>query len=137
MLDTDKRPKRRFEAAEVWCIRRIMKITCREKSHTEKKWKLPDTKDPYSKPSEKRQQLFVYINRADGLEKQISSGKYRGTKSRGTQRTNCTDSLNTFVTIKESPKIEIIVETDDREYWQAMIADMSVTDLAHDDDDSK
>ena len=85
----------------------------------------------------KIQLLFGHINSADGLEKQILSGKYHGTKSRGIHRTKCTDSLNNFVTIKEFPKIEIIVRTDDREYWEAMIADMSATDLAHDDDDSK
>ena len=54
----------------------------------------------------KRQlQLFGHINRADGLEKQILSGKIHGTKSRGRQRTKYTDSLNKFV----HERIEIIM----------------------------
>ena len=43
------------------------------------------------------------VNRADGLAKQIFSGKICGTKSRGSKRTKYTDSLNNFVIEKESP----------------------------------
>ena len=70
-----------------------------------------------------------HINRTDGLEKQILSGKICGTESRGRQRTKYTDSLNNFVTRKESPNNELIRRTDDREGWKAMSAD--------DDDDIK
>ena len=73
----------------------------------------------------KRQlQFFERINRADGLEKQISSGKMCATKSRGRQRTKYTDSLNNFVARKESPNNELIRRTDDREGWKAMTADV-------------
>ena len=34
------------------------------------------------------------------------------------------DGLNNFVTRKESPNKELIRETDDREGWKAMIADV-------------
>ena len=54
------------------------------------------------------------INRADGLEKQILSGKVCGTKSRGRQRTKYTDSLNNFEKRKESPNNELIRRNDDR-----------------------
>ena len=59
------------------------------------------------------------------LEKQILSGKICGTKSKGRQRTKYTDSLNNFVTRKESPNNELIGRTNDREDWEAMIADFS------------
>ena len=64
------------------------------------------------------------MNRADGPERQILSGKICGTKSRGRQRTKFTDSLNNFVTRKESPNNELIRRTDDREEGKAMIADV-------------
>ena len=84
-----------------------------------------DTKDPYSKPSEKdNYTFFKHINRADGLEKQIWSGKICGTKSRGRQCSKYTDSLNNFVTRKESPNHECIRRTDDRMSWKAVIADV-------------
>ena len=73
----------------------------------------------------KRQLQFLgYLIRADGLEKQILSGKICGTKSKGRQRTKYTNSLNNFVTRKESPNNELIRRTDDREDWEAMIADV-------------
>ena len=69
-------------------------------------------------------QFFGHINRADGLKKQIMSGKICGTKSKGRQRTKYTDSLNNFVTRKESPNNELIGRPDDIEDWKAMIADV-------------
>ena len=60
-------------------------------------------------------QFFGCVNRADGLGEQKLSGKICGTKSRGAQRTKYTDSLNKFVTRKESPNNELIRRTDDRE----------------------
>ena len=40
------------------------------------------------------------------------------------QRTNYKDSLNNFVTRKESPNNELIRRSDDRKHWKAMIADV-------------
>ena len=45
-------------------------------------------------------------------------GKICDTKNRGRQRTKYKDSLNNFVTRKESPINELIGKTDDREGWQ-------------------
>ena len=73
----------------------------------------------------KRQlQFFEHINIADGLEKQILSGKMCATKIRGRQRTKYTDSLNNVVTRKESPNNELIRRTDNREDWKAMIVEV-------------
>ena len=44
--------------------------------------------------------FFEQINRANGLEKQILSGKIYGTKSRDRQPTKYTDILNNFITRK-------------------------------------
>ena len=64
--------------------------------------------------------IFGRINRADGLKK--ANIEWR--RSRGRQRTKYTDSLNNFVTRKESRNNEFIMITDDREDWEAMIADV-------------
>ena len=55
----------------------------------------------------KRQlQFFLgHLIRADGLEKQILSGKICGTKSIGRQRTKYTDRLNNFKQGKNLPKM--------------------------------
>ena len=64
----------------------------------------------------KRQlQVFGNINKTDGLEKQKLEGRICGTKRRGRQHTNYTDSLNNSITRKESQNNELIRRTDDRE----------------------
>ena len=45
-------------------------------------------------------------------------------KNRGRQRAKYTGSVNNFVTRKEYPDNELISRTDDREGWNAMIADV-------------
>ena len=107
----------------MWYIRRIMRISWTEKKPNEEVMEMAGHKRSLLKIIRKGQlQFFGHINRADGLEKQILSGKICGTKSRGRQRTKCTDSLNNFVTRKESPDNELTKRTDDREGWQAMVA---------------
>ena len=73
---------------------------------------------------QKKTQFFGHLDRVDGLEKQILSGKICGTKSRGRQRTEYTYSLNNFVTRKGSPNNELIRRTDDRGDWKATISDV-------------
>ena len=117
--------ERKLEAAEMWYIRRIMRISGTEKKSNEEVMEMAGYKRFLLKTIRKRQlQLFGHIDRADGLENQILSGKICGTKNRGRQRTKYTDSLNNFVTRKESPNNELITRTDDREGWKAMIADV-------------
>ena len=49
-------------------------------------------KNPTQNHQKKTTTIFGHVNRADGLEKQILSGKTCGTKSRGRQRTQYTDT---------------------------------------------
>ena len=110
-----------------------MRISRTEKRSNEEVIEMAGYKRSLLKTTRKRQlQFYGHINRADGLENQIISGKICGTKRRGRQHTKHTDSLINFVTIKESPSNELIGRTDDREDWKAMVA---ATHLAHDDDD--
>ena len=116
-----KQLQRRLEAPEIWYIRRIMRISWDVKPRSNGNGRL----QIFSKPSEKDNYNFLgHINRAVGIEKQLLSGKICGTKSRGRQLTKYTDSLNNFVTRKDSPNNELIRRTDDREDWKAMIADV-------------
>ena len=104
-----------------------MRISWTEKKSNEEVMEMAVYKRSLFKTIRKRQLQFFrayIINRADGLEKQILSGKICGTKSRGRQRTKYTDSLNNFVTRIESPNNELIRRTDDREGWKVMTADV-------------
>ena len=95
--------ERRLKAAGMWYIRRIMRISWTEKKSHEEVMEMAGYKRSLLKTIRKRQlQFFGRINRADGLEKQILSGKICGTKSRRRQVTKCTDSLDNFVTRKNN-----------------------------------
>ena len=73
----------------------------------------------------KRQlQFFLAFNQSRWTRKANIEWKDLGTKSIGRQRTKYTDSLNNFVTRKESRNNELIMITDDRECWKAMIVDV-------------
>ena len=107
--------ERGLEAAEMWYMRRIMRISWTEKKSNEEVMEMTGYRRSLLKTIRKRQQSFGHVNRANGLKKQILSGKICGTKSRGRQRTKYTDNLNNFVTSKESPNKELIRRPDDRE----------------------
>ena len=68
--------ERRLEAAEMWCIRRIMRISWTEKKSNEEVMEMmAGYKRSLLKIIRKRQlQCCGHINRADGLEIQILSG---------------------------------------------------------------
>ena len=89
--------ERRLEAAEMWFIRGIVRISWKSK---EEVMEMAGYKRSLLKTIEKDNYNFRHVNRADGLEKQIFRGKICGTKSRDRQRTKYTDSLNNFVTRK-------------------------------------
>ena len=75
--------ERRLEAAEMWCIRRRMKIPWTEKEVKRRSNGINRIqKIPTQKHQKKTITIFGRIKRADGLEKQIFSGKICGTKSR-------------------------------------------------------
>ena len=90
-----------------------MRISWTEKKSNEEVMEMAGYKRSLLRTIRKRQiQFFGHINRADGIEKQILCGKICGTKSRGRQRTKYTDSLNSYVTRKESPINELIRRTE-------------------------
>ena len=117
--------ERRLEAAEMWYIRRVMRISWTEKKSNKEVMEMAGYKRSLLKTINKRQLQFLgHIGRADGMEKQLLCGNICGTKGRGRQLTKYTDSLNSYTTRKESPNNELIRRTDNREEWKAMIADV-------------
>ncbi|GFO23026.1 hypothetical protein PoB_004953100 [Plakobranchus ocellatus] len=100
-----------------------MRISWTEKSSNEDVTEMAGYKRSLLKTTRKRQlQFFWHINRADGIEKEILCGKICDTKGRGRQRIKYTDSLNSYAMRKESPDIELIRRTDNREEWKAIVA---------------
>ena len=91
--------ERRLEAAEMWYIRRIIRILWTEKKSDKEVIEMAGNKRYPLKTIRKSQlQLFGHINRPDGLEKQLLNRNICGSESREKQRTKYSDSLNNFVT---------------------------------------
>ena len=106
---------------EMRYIRRRMRISWTEKNKNEEVIEMTEYKRFLLKTIRKKTtSIFRHINRADGLEKQILSGEEAVKDS----AQKYTDSLNNFVTRKESRSNELIMITDDREDYEAMIADV-------------
>lgn len=119
-----KESERRLEAAEMWYIRRILKISWTERKTNDEVMEMAKYTRSLLKVIRHRQlKFFGHIIRADRLEKQLLCGKIEGVKSRGRQRTEYTDSLSSFVTGKKSA-IQLIRRSADRDGWKAMIADV-------------
>ena len=68
--------------------------------------------------------FFGDIIRADRMEKQLLCDTICGMKNRERHRINYTDSLNLYITKKESPKNELIRRAGNREKWKAIVADV-------------
>ena len=117
--------EKKLEAAEMWFIRRIMKVSWTERKTNEEVMGMAGYKRSLIKTIRERQlNFFGHINRANRLEKQLLCGKVNGTKSRGRQRMKYTESLNMYATKKEISNNELIGRTRDREEWKAMTADV-------------
>ena len=68
MLNIDKRPERRLKAAEMWFIRRRMRISWTEKKSNEEVMEMAGYKRSLLETIRKRkQQFFGHRNRADVL----------------------------------------------------------------------
>ena len=116
--------RKKLEAAEMWFLRRLMRISWTERKTNEEVLQLAGTKRSLMKAIRKRQLRFVgHINRKNELEKVVLCGKIAGRRDRGRQRISYIDSLNTFATRKRMPNNQFIRLADDRLEWKTMAVD--------------
>ena len=120
-----KDTERRLEAAEMWFIRRILRVSWTERKTNIEVMKEAGYKRSLMKTIRKRQMEFLgHIRRTDGIEKLMLSGKIEGKKSRGRQRIKYLDSLKNYVAQDPMDNIELLRRTDNREEWQALVVDV-------------
>ena len=118
--------ERRLEAAEIWFIRRIMKVSWTERKTNEEVMHMAGYRRSLLNTIHERQlKFFGHIMRADSLEKRLMEGKILGRKGRGRQRTKFTDNLNKItVNHNINNTIDLIRKTECREDWRTMVADV-------------
>ena len=121
----NKGTERRLEAAEMWFLRRILKISWKERKTNKEILTMADCKRTLIKTIRERQmKFFGHINRKNGLEKLMLCGKIDGKKNRGRQRITFTNSLNKHTTNNTMSNTELIRMTNNRKDWNAMIVDV-------------
>ncbi|GFS03874.1 endonuclease-reverse transcriptase [Elysia marginata] len=121
-----KRPLiRRIVAAEMWFLRRILKISWAERTSNEVVLRRAGVKKEAVHIVRKRQLSFVgHIYREDDLERLTLTGRVQGKRDRGRQRVTFSHSLNQGVTQGTRSKNEFLRLADNREEWRLMTADV-------------
>ncbi|GFR71049.1 endonuclease-reverse transcriptase [Elysia marginata] len=121
----DKETIRRIEAAEMWFLRRVLKISWAERTSNEEVLRRAGVKKDAVYIVRKRPLSFVgHIYRQDDLERLARTGHVQGKRDRGRQRVTFLHSLNQGVTQGTRSKTEFLRLADDREEWRLMTADV-------------
>jgi len=118
--------ERRLEAAEMWFIRRMLRIPWTAKMKNEEVLSRAGTERRMIETIKKRQLgFFGHIIRKGTLESIITAGKIEGKRARGWQRDEYLGNLGRNLGKKWTP-IELIKMASDRTRWNIMIAHVDI-----------
>ena len=116
--------KKRLESAEMWFLRRMMKVAWTERKTNETILKEAETERRLlSVILERQARFFGHVMRRDGLEKLVTTGMVDGKRSVGRQCIKAIDNIRKWIGINSNT--EMIRATDDRRNWRGMIAHAS------------
>ena len=117
--------KQKLEAMEMWCYRRMMRISWVKKISNKCVLKIVGMERDLLVTIRKRQLKFVgHIMRKGGLEKLVLEGKVAGTRQRGRRRLNFIGGLASAVGCSA---VEVLRRAADRTGFRNMIANVSPT----------
>ena len=108
----------KINAFEMWCLRRMGRISWKAKKSNDFVLKKLKTKRQLLATVKQRQlQYFGHIKRHQSIKKDILEGKVEGKRARGRQRTMWTDNIKTSskLTLAQCTK-----ECQDREGWRVV-----------------
>ena len=116
--------EKRIEAAEMWFLRRMMRISWTERMTNKEVLERAGIKRFLLKAIRKRQLEFLgHVMRKEGLENLSVTGKINGKRSRGRQRITYIASISRWMNATEQ---EVLNTTKDRKKWKSMIANVLV-----------
>ena len=117
--------KKKIEAAEMWFIRRMLRISWAEKKTNVNVLREGNVQRSLLKTIRKRQMEFLgHVCRRRGLEFLSLTGKVEGKRDRGKQRITFLDSLCNSATGGQSKGLNFLKLSDDRYVWRGMVANV-------------
>ena len=124
-----KAERRRIDAFELWCWRRLLRVPCtaRRSNPSILKEIRPGCSLEGLMLKLKLQYFCYFMQRVDSLEKTLMLGGIGGRRKRGRQRMRCLDGITDLMDVSLS---ELQVLVTDREAWSAAIH--RVTKIGHD-----
>ena len=113
--------EKKIEAAEMWFIRRMLRISWAEKKTNVNVLREGNVQRSLLKTIRKRQMEFLgHVCRRRGLEFLSLTGKVEGKRDRGKQRI----FLIVFVTRQQVKGLNFLKLSDDRDVWRGMVANV-------------
>ena len=117
--------EKKIEAAEMWFIRRMLRISWAEKKTNVRVLREGNVQRSLLKTIRKRQMEFLgHVCRRRGLEFLSLTGKVEGKRDRGKQRITFLDSLCNSATGRQSKGLNFLKLSDDRDVWRGMVANV-------------
>ena len=114
--------ERRIDAAEMWFLRRMLKVTWYSHTTNEDVLRRAGCEKSLLVTIRKRQlEFFGHVMRKEGLEELFITGKIEGRRDRGRQRLTYLDSMAKWTGV---PKEELLHKSKDRDKWKFMIANV-------------
>ena len=108
----------KIEACEMWFIRRMGKISWKQKMTNEDVLTLMQTKRKILETiKQKKMSFFGHIKRHNGILKEILEGKMEGKRPRGRPRAQWTDNIKTWT---NNNLKECTLMTQDRDLWRTI-----------------
>ena len=114
-----KESENRIEAFEMWCYRRMMRISYKDHISNEKVLEMVKEKRNLLKQIKKHKiQYFGHIMRAEGFQKQLLEGKINGRRKRGRPRKSWTGDILQWT---GSSYVELVQRAKSRRGWRSMV----------------
>ena len=126
----DKKLKKRLEAAEMWFLRRMLRVPWTARMTNERVLELAGVGRELLRVVRTRQLRFLgHLLRRNGLEKEALLGRIEGTRARGRPRIKYSASL-----MEDIPGdlrfVDLVEMAQDRREWRSMVAHVD-QDMAH------